>query len=141
MKFRFLLDGLNDICSGCLFDYTCVVFAFGLVNFVMKIPIVHIITLAVYHCSFSARLCRYDAIRSVQMLGSPVQVQILTIAECEELCERWETLPFTSSVCVGFNYENSIGICSLYDTQSSFGTNLNYDFYERRCAERNLTGD
>lgn len=75
------------------------------------------------------------------MLSPGIQTQTLTIEECEELCDRWENLPFTSSECVGFNYHKVDGICFLYDTELLFETNVDYDYYERRCAERNLTGD
>lgn len=75
------------------------------------------------------------------MQSPAIQTQTLTISECEDLCDRWENLPFTSSQCVGFNYHKTEGYCFLYDTEFRFETNINFDYYERSCAEKNLTGD
>ena len=75
------------------------------------------------------------------MQSPAIQTQTLTISECEDLCDRWENLPFTSSQCVGFNYNKIEGYCFLYDRELPFQTDVIYDYYERTCPERNLTGD
>ena len=93
------------------------------------------------HFCFSAFRCTYNSISNVLMQNSAIQTQALTISECQDLCDRWENLPFTSSQCVGFNYNKIEGYCFLYDRELPFQTDVIYDYYERTCPERNLTGD
>jgi hypothetical protein len=83
----------------------------------------------------------YSVLNNVIMASPAIQTQTLTVEECKDLCNRWENLPFTSSECVGFNYNKLLSFCFLYDNTNTFTVNNNYDFYERSCNTPNLTGD
>ncbi|XP_076452127.1 uncharacterized protein LOC143287751 [Babylonia areolata] len=88
----------------------------------------------------NTKSCTYSRVAGRQNTGQTVAAYGgMSVAKCEESCNILETLPFTSSVCVGFNYETNLNLCFLYDQSAQLVSNANYDYYQRRCVERDQT--
>ncbi|KAK7506491.1 hypothetical protein BaRGS_00001966, partial [Batillaria attramentaria] len=83
--------------------------------------------------------CRYNVIRGVVSNSKALMAYTQSVEGCATACDNWETLPFTSFPCIGYNYNILQNFCWIFDQEGQFQTDPEYDYYERTCAPVDYT--